>query len=105
MKYYEIVRFANQWPDMGEYEDVDKMIRRGWFRKAISYMAEWDFGGENIDTAVSQGTLRDTVLDLQSRGDRVVYEMNGYALCESHCPSGLYDAYYLVASVDEKDLI
>lgn len=104
MKYYEIVRLANQWPDMGEYEEVKKLLNRGWNRKALDYLSNWDYGEENIGTAIALGEMRDTILDPLSRGDRIVYEKDGYHVCESHCPSGLYDAIYLVRGVDESDL-
>ena len=101
-KYYEIVRFANTWPDMGEYEDVDRMVKRGWLKKAIRYMSEWDFGQENIDAAICYGHVRDTAVDKASIGDKVICEDKGRYLCEAHCKSGLYDAYYLVGELPEK---
>ena len=101
MKYYEIVRLANTWPDMGEYEDVDKMVSRGWLRKAMRYMSEWDFGEETLSEAISHKRLRDTPEDKASINDKVIYQKDGYFLCESHCKSGLYDAYYLVKQIED----
>lgn len=95
-KYYEIVRFANTWPEMDEYEKVDRLVSRGWLKKAIRYMAEWDYGGETLDAARVHGYIRDTALDRTSTGDRILCETDGYTLCYAHCKSGLYDAYYLV---------
>ena len=101
-KYYEIVRFANQWPEMEEYETIEKLIRRGWYRKAIEYMSQWDYGDENISAAIARGETRDSVLD--ETKDSVLYERDGYSICSAHCPSGLYDAYYLVAAIPEEIL-
>jgi hypothetical protein len=101
MQYYEITRFADAWPDMGEYEEVDRMVKRGWLRKAMRYMSEWDFGQETLDAARSHKGIRDSVMDKNSPRDRIIYSKPPYYLCESHCKSGLYDAYYLVAEVPE----
>ena len=103
MKYYEIVRLANTWPDMGEYEDVMKLLKRGWYRKALDYLIEWDFGEETLGRAIAFNEVRDSVLD-EAKNDNVTYERDGYYICESHCPSGLYDAVYLVKDVTEKEL-
>lgn len=102
MKYYEIARFSDQWPEMEEYNEVNKMVSRGWVRKAIDYMSNWDYGSENIATAISLGTLRENVLDTQD--DTILKQMNGYYLCKSECPSGLYNAIYLVREIDEQEL-
>lgn len=103
MKYYEIVRLANQWPET-DYEEVENMIRRGWLKKALEYMSNWDYGGENIGAALALGQMRDTILDDKSTGDKIIYEKDGYYLCEAHCPSGLYDAYYLVRGIENSEL-
>lgn len=104
MKYYEIVRIADCWPEMDEYEKVHKLITRGWLRKALLYLCEWDYGGENLDAARVHGALRDSPLDPGSIKDKVLYRKDDYLLCEANCPSGLYQAYYLVKGVDEKEL-
>lgn len=103
-KYIEIARFSNNWPDMGEYEDIDRMVGRGQLRKAVRYMTEWDFGVESVDAARSRGTVRDTPLDKASINDKVLYTQDKYTLCAAHCKSGLYDAYYLVREVTPEEL-
>lgn len=104
MLYYEIIRFTDSWPEMEEYETVDKLVKRNWKKKAVDHMSQWDYGGENIDSARSIGSLRQSITDPQSPSDKILYEKDGRYLCCSHCPSGLYDAYYLVGEVSEADL-
>lgn len=100
MLYYEIVRLDTNEPGNREdFEAVRKMVHRGWTRKAIEYLSSWDYGEETLDRARALGEMRDSVLDNRSMNDRIVAEDGSYALCESHCPSGLYDAYYLVHGV------
>ncbi len=98
MLYYEIVRVdTNQPEDSETFQTVDKLVRRGWTRKAVDTLAEYDYGDENLSAARALHALRDTPTDEQS--DTVIREEDGYTLCASHCPSGLYDAYYLVRGV------
>ena len=100
MLYYEIVRLDTNEPGNHEdFETVRKMVRRGWTRKAIEFLSNWDYGGENLDRARALGEMRDTILDNQSTNDRIVATDGDYALCESHCPSDLYEAYYLVRGI------
>lgn len=100
MLYYEIVRLDTNEPgDREDFETVRKMVRRGWTRKAIEFLSNWDYGGENLDSARALGEMRDTILDNRSSYDRIVATDGDYALCESHCPTGLYEAYYLVHGV------
>ena len=98
MLYYEIVRIdTNHSEDAETFALLDKLVRRGWTRKALETLTDWDYGGENIDTAMALHALRDTPTE-ESR-DSVIREEDGYMLCASHCPSGLYDAYYLVRGI------
>ena len=100
MLYYEIVRLDTNEPGNREdFETVRKMVRRGWTHKAIEFLSDWDYGGENLDRARALGEIRDTILDNRSTNDRIVVTDGDYALCESHCPSGLYEAYYLVRGI------
>lgn len=98
MLYYEIVRLDTNNPgDRESFETVKKLVKRGWTRKAIEFLSEWDYGGENIDTARALHQMRDTVLDEPS--DNVVNYDGHYHLCTACDPSGLYEAYYLVAEI------
>jgi len=104
MKYIEIVRFSDSYPEMDEYQHIDKLVRRKWYRKAIAYMADWDYGGENIDTARAYNRIHDTIAQTLGPTERVVHQNGNYFLCSAHCRSGLYDAYFLVKQVDESEL-
>lgn len=104
MKFYEIVRFSDQWPEMEEFETVKKMIDRGWFHKAVAFMSDWDYGGENIDVARSYDKLWDSPTDPQEPGDKVLYQSGDRYICQSTCSSGLYTALYLVGVVSEAEL-
>ncbi len=100
MLYYEIIRLdTNQPSDRETFEQVKKWVKRGWTKKALEHLAEWDYGHENIDTARANGTIRNTILDDREHGDRIIKEQDGYFLCEASCPSGLYEAYYLVRGI------
>ena len=103
MLFYEIIRIDNQ-PAYEEFETIKKMVRRGWTRKAIDFLSDWDYGNENIDTAMALGTMRDTILDNKSTCDHIIATKGNYTLCASQCPSGLYEAYYLVSSISEEKL-
>ena len=101
--FYEIIRLTSDSPDREDFDAVMKLIRRGWFRKALDYLSQWDYGGENYDTARVYGRLYDTPTDPQEPSDRVLYERDGYNIC--YCdPSrnGGYEAVYLTAPVPEE---
>ena len=100
MLYYEIVRIDTNHPEDKEtFEQIDKMVRRGWTKKAMEYLAEWDYGEDNLDAARANKEIRKSVLDDRSHGDRIIRADGSYALCCARCPSGLYDAYYLVCGI------
>ena len=102
MKYYEIVRIANEGPDQETFQDIHKQARRGWYRKVVEYLSNWDYGDENLSAAISLNELRDNVLD--STGDSVLYEKGDYTLCKANDITGIYEAYYLVKAVNESEI-
>ena len=102
MKYYEIVRIANEGPDQEIFQDIHKQARRGWYRKIIDYLSSWDYGNENLAVAISLDGLRDKVLDFHR--DSVLYEKGDYTLCKANDITGIYDAYYLVKAVNESEI-
>lgn len=106
MKYYEIVRLEGEGCDTSDFDVVKKMVNRGWLRKALEFLKDWDYGTESLAAAISLGKLRDTVVDpLGNKGsEHILYERNGLHLCEAACPSGLYNAYYLVGECPENVL-
>lgn len=104
MLYYEIIRLdTNQPSDRETFEQVKKWVKRGWTKKALDYLTEWDYGAENINAARANSNLRDTILDDREHGDRIIKEQDGYFLCEASCPSGLYEAYYLVKEISDEE--
>lgn len=100
-RFYEIIRLDNQGFDQDCFEEVRRLVKRGWLRKAVEYLAQWDNGGENIDTAEYLERVWDSPSDPREKSDSVIYEMNGYHLCHSD-PSrnGGYEAFYLMAELE-----
>lgn len=98
--FYEIVRIENSGPDRETFETVMKLVRRGWFRKALQYLSNWDYGEENYRTARYLGHVWNTPTDSAEGTDKVLYEHDGYNICYSD-PSinGGYEALYLKARV------
>lgn len=99
--YYEIIRLSDQDTDPESFEAADRLADRGHFRKALKYLSQWDYGGENIDTARTYKTFRCSILDPISPSDTILHKDrnkdNPVTLCESH--SMLYNAYYTVGQV------
>lgn len=106
MKFYEIIRLESSGPDTNDFTAVKNLVKRGWLRKALEYLSEWDYGSENIAAAVALGKMRDTVTDPigSHNSESVLYKQNGLYLCQSACPSGHYNAYYLVGGISEQAL-
>ena len=104
-KFYEIVRLDNQGSDQTDFEEVKRLVRRGWLHKAVKYLEDWDYGGENIDTAEYLGRIWDTPSDPQESSDSVLLSKNGLHLCMSD-PSrnGGYEAYYLVGETEKEEI-
>ncbi len=106
MLYYEIVRLDNKEPGSREdFHTVQKLVRRRWTYKAIEYLSKWDHGRKSFDKARALGKIRDTIRDYRSTNDRILTTDGCYTLCESHCPTGLYEAYYLVCGVSALELV
>ena len=106
MLYYEIVRLDNNEPGSREdFKTVQKLVRRRWTYKAIEFLSKWDHGRKSFDRARALGKLRDTILDYRSTNDRIVATDGCYTLCESHCPNGHCEAYYLVYGVSALALV
>lgn len=105
MLYYEIVRLDDQNSVNADlFDTVRKMVQRGWLKKAMDFLSQWDYGDENLAAAHALGEIRDTITDpLALRFDSNLRQEGNYALCESHCSSG-YNAYYLVCGVSSATL-
>ncbi len=99
--YYEIIRLSDQDTDLECFEAAYRLADRGHFRKALKYLSQWDYGGENIDTARVYKKFRCSILDPMSPSDTILHEDRNedhpVTLCESH--SMLYSAYYTVGKV------
>lgn len=102
MRYYEIIRLDNQGFDQECFDTVKKMVDRGWNRKAVGYLQQWDYDGENVASAEYAGRIWDKPSDTAEKTDKVVYEMDGYFLCaaQPHLNGG-YEAYYLTTKLPE----
>lgn len=98
--YYEVVRFDNQGNDSEEFEKVKKWYERGWKKKIIAYMSEWDYGGETIDAARYNENIYLTPTDYREKDTLVQTNRNGYNLC--HAESGIYEAFYITKEITEE---
>lgn len=111
MRYYEIIRVSNQDFERSAFETVKRFVRRGWIRKAMEYLQEWDYGGENLDTARCYGRIWDAPTDPDAPRDTVIRTetarcCSGDAtqyLVESSSGDGLYLAYYLTGTVTDEE--
>ena len=108
IKFYEIVRLSNQDIFQDNFEEIRKLIRRCWTKKAMEFLQNWDYGHENLDEARVYNKIWDSPTDPDSPTDRVLRqktysypdgERTQY-LCESASPDGLYVAYYLTSSIN-----
>lgn len=101
-KYYEIVRIEESGPDGADYGILKRLVSRGWLRKAVAFLAQWDYGTDNIGTAEHLGRVWGTPTDPLEPTDRVLRTEGEYHLCETD-PSrnGGYAAFYLTAPVPE----
>ena len=108
MKYFEVTRFSDQDMNQDDFREIKKLLARGWTRKALQYMLNWYYGGENLDVARVYGKIWDSPTDPNEPSDSIVrqetYEDTTFFLCEASDRSGFYHAYYLSASVSEQDL-
>ena len=92
-QYYEIVRFSTQDTEKEEYETVRKWVDHGMYLNSIDYMSQWDYGGENIDTARCFGKIWPTPQDPREHSDKVLIEEGNYHLCLADSTN--YKAIYL----------
>ena len=100
-RYYNVVRLENQGPDQVDFEIVKKMVNRGWVNKAREFLAQWDYGDENIATETAYGRIRDTVTE--EKGDTVVRTFSfsdGSACHLCHAEDCVYEAFYLVGETE-----
>lgn len=112
MRYYEIIRLSNQDTDPAAFNYVRNLVRRGWLSKAMTYLQEYDYGGENVDTARVYGRIWDSPTDPAERGDTVIRyddikgreETSRQYLVESSSADGLYLAYYLTGELPDEEL-
>ena len=112
MRYYEIIRFSNQDTDKEAFEHVRNLVRRGWTRKAMSFLQEYDYGEENMDVARVYGNIWDSPTDPGEKRDTVIRQetvhcCSGSAtqyLVESSSSQGLYLAYYLTGTLEDREL-
>ena len=100
-RYYDIVRLENQGPDQEDFETVKRMVDRGWVNKVRDFLAQWDYGDENLATETSYGRVRDTVTEEKS--DTVIRTFpfrdgSAYHLCRAK--DLVYEAYYLVGETE-----
>ncbi len=104
-KFYEIVRLEEEGPDREDYAHVHRLVNRGWVKKAIEYLSQWDYGSENVGTALYLQRVWDTPTDSRERTDYVVRSLKGYHLCAANaCRNGGYAAYYLTREIPESEI-
>lgn len=102
MAYYqEIVRVANVWPEMEEWEKVDRLVESGALCLALELLCR--FCRRHGDTSVpSEPKWRyPKPTDPSRQNDIVLYESSGRYLCRSLTNWGYYDAFYVTEKVDE----
>ena len=110
MRYYEIIRVSNQDIDKSTFENVSRLIRRGWIRKAMKCLQEYDYGGENLDVARCYGRIWESPTDPETPHDTI---LRTETVSGCHCDStqflikssssdGLYLAYYLTATLSQE---
>ena len=102
-RYYEIVRFTDTWPDQENYYEIEKLVRRGWFRKALEYINDWNLREDSISAARMAGRIWETPTDPGSPTDSIIYQSGDLTLCHRSDKIGLYQSYYLVGVLTEED--
>lgn len=91
---YAIVSLSSH--DMTNLDDflaVDNRINDGRYEQAMEYLLQWDYGGENLDSARVYDRLYPGPTDSREPSDKVLLTRDGYHLCFSD--SYAYKAYYL----------
>lgn len=99
-RWYEIVRFDNQGYDTDEFEKISAWHRRGWNRKILRHLTDWDYGPENYGTAKTYGNIWDTPTDPKEKDSLLAAEKD-YALCHAESAGGVYEAFYLVRECNQ----
>ncbi len=103
-KFYEIVRLEEQGPDNDLFTKVKKLIDRGWVRKALEFLLNWDYGEENIGTAEYLGRIWNGPTDDRETSDRVIRRDGDTYLCECvGWKNGGYSAFYLTREFETEN--
>lgn len=98
-RWYEIVRIDNQGGDPEEFEKLSAWHRRGWNRKILRHLTDWDYGPENYGAAKTYGNVWDTPTDPKEKDSLLAAEKD-YALCHAKS-AGVYEAFYLVRECNQ----
>ena len=94
-QWYEVVRIANDGNDHEEFDKISKWNSRGWNKKILRHLTQWDNGAENYGTAKHFDKVWDTPTDPREN-DRVLTAEKNYVLCHAYSGFGIYEAFYLV---------
>ena len=98
-RWYEIVRINNQGGDHEEFEKLSAWHRRGWNRKILRHLTDWDYGPENYGAAKTYGNIWDTPTDPKEKDSLLAAEKD-YVLCHAES-AGVYEAFYLVRECNQ----
>lgn len=99
-RWYEIVRIENQGGDTEEFEKLSAWHRRGWNRKILRHLTDWDYGPENYGAAKTYGNVWDTPTDPKEKDSLLTAEKD-YALSHAESAGGIYEAFYLVRECNQ----
>lgn len=104
-KYYIIVRIDNNGFNQEDFLLLKKWYNRGWYRKMLQYLQNWDYGEENIGTAMYNDDIWDTPCDPQAPSDKIIYQnlCGDQFLC--HSEDLVYEAFYLVGVTTIEDFV
>lgn len=92
MKFKEIIRISNSWPEMDEFDKIHKLVEQKRLRQALCYIRKL-----SEEAPCSKKTrLRTKVTDPTVPSDKVLYSCDQQHLCACDLYSGIYSAYYLV---------
>lgn len=99
-RWYQIVRIDNQGGDSEQFEKVSAWHRRGWNRKILRHLTDWDYGPETYGAAKTYGNIWDTPTD-PKENDSLLAAEKDYALCHAESAGGVYEAFYLVRECNQ----
>ncbi len=94
-KYYGSIWYLQ---DRGEdQQELDRLIKRGWYKKALAYISEWDY----YETDPSEIHLTPTYYP----GDMLIAEDDEHALVVNNWVGGDYTLFRKMtqAEFDERD--